>query len=396
MSSTDFQNEYWNENTLVCFFLDKIELIGMITSIRRKGNIYNLETEVHISGKNSDLAPEIKPKTQWRAKCIMKMNTFIREFEGIANLSKLYLHSTILNPQKESGPSISDSLVEKYSRNLQLNEPQARAVAAVIGTKSGFVLIQGPPGTGKTKTILGIIGALQNIGNLISVPTTYAGTNGSNSVSRRKNLLVCAPSNAAVDEIARRIMPGIIDSSGKLIKPKILRVGNTSSIHPDILPVSLSRIVDDTVLAKTNEPSSNSKEIETLTMTMKTLQESGGHSEKEINQLMDEIKKLRNSKEKNKESDLRSNLYRKLVLDADIILCTLSGAGTDALKHIHGLQFETVIIDESCQAVEPSTLIPLRHSCTKCILVGGNFHFYIRSISIATNRSFRYSYNQEL
>ena len=39
-------------------------------------------------------------------------------------------------------------------------------------------------------------------------------------------------------------------------------------------------------------------------------------------------------------------------------------------SEIRGLEFSTVIIDEACQAVELSTLIPLRYGCRKCILVG--------------------------
>lgn len=46
-------------------------------------------------------------------------------------------------------------------------------------------LIQGPPGTGKTHTITGIISMLLGAGI--------------------KKILVCAPSNAAIDEIVSRV-----------------------------------------------------------------------------------------------------------------------------------------------------------------------------------------------
>lgn len=51
-----------------------------------------------------------------------------------------------------------------------------------------FLLIQGPPGTGKTHTIKGIISML------------------SSCLQRNKKILVCAPSNAAIDEIVTRII----------------------------------------------------------------------------------------------------------------------------------------------------------------------------------------------
>ncbi len=45
----------------------------------------------------------------------------------------------------------------------------------------------------------------------------------------------------------------------------------------------------------------------------------------------------------------------------------MSGSGTVDLA---GCEFETVIIDEACQSVELSSLIPLQYNCKKCIMVG--------------------------
>eukprot|EP01041_Mallomonas_annulata_P008591 gene8591-17720_t len=51
---------------------------------------------------------------------------------------------------------------------------------------------------------------------------------------------------------------------------------------------------------------------------------------------------------------------------ADIICSTLSGAGSssllEALVHISNFSFDAVIIDEAAQAVEPSSLIPLKYN----------------------------------
>lgn len=50
-------------------------------------------------------------------------------------------------------------------------------------------------------------------------------------VQPRKRILVCAPSNVAVDEIARRLLlEGVHD---------IARLGIPSSIHSDVTPVSI-------------------------------------------------------------------------------------------------------------------------------------------------------------
>ena len=49
-----------------------------------------------------------------------------------------------------------------------------------------ILLVQGPPGTGKTHTITGIVSMIMS--------------------SKNKKILICAPSNAAVDEIVTRIV----------------------------------------------------------------------------------------------------------------------------------------------------------------------------------------------
>jgi len=51
-----------------------------------------------------------------------------------------------------------------------------------------FLMIQGPPGTGKTHTIKGIISMLNMC------------------IKNNRKIMVCAPSNAAIDEIVTRII----------------------------------------------------------------------------------------------------------------------------------------------------------------------------------------------
>lgn len=53
------------------------------------------------------------------------------------------------------------------------------------------------------------------------------------------------------------------------------------------------------------------------------------------------------------------------------MVSTLSSAGHDSLMNAK-LTFPTVIIDEACQSIELSSLIPLKYGAKKCILVGGN------------------------
>lgn len=64
------------------------------------------------------------------------------------------------------------------------NKSQARVLEEVIEMpKDDILLIQGPPGTGKTHTIIGIISMIMS--TRLSNP--------------KHKIMVCAPSNAAID-----------------------------------------------------------------------------------------------------------------------------------------------------------------------------------------------------
>jgi len=69
----------------------------------------------------------------------------------------------------------------------------------------------------------------------------------------------------------------------------------------------------------------------------------------------------------------RAKLRIAIIRDAQIVLATLSGSASGHLSDAvvsTSFGFGTVIVDEAGQAVEPSTLIPLRYGCSNLILVG--------------------------
>lgn len=63
----------------------------------------------------------------------------------------------------------------------------------------------------------------------------------------------------------------------------------------------------------------------------------------------------------------RQSLEHTVIEEAHIVLTTLNGAGHPSLD---SSRFPVVVVDEAAQAVEPSTLIPLRLGCGSCVLVG--------------------------
>ena len=79
-----------------------------------------------------------------------------------------------------------------------------------------------------------------------------------------------------------------------------------------------------------------------------------------------------------KKSELRSidairrKIRAEVLNEADVICSTLSGAGHESVEPF---EFEMVIIDEAAQAIELSSLIPLKFRCKRCIMVGGTLNF---------------------
>ena len=65
---------------------------------------------------------------------------------------------------------------------------------------------------------------------------------------------------------------------------------------------------------------------------------------------------------------VRRKLRMDVLTEADVICATLSGSGHDVLE---ALEFEMIIIDEAAQAIELSSLIPLKYNVTRCVMVGG-------------------------
>lgn len=69
-----------------------------------------------------------------------------------------------------------------------------------------------------------------------------------------KRILICAPSNAAVDELVLRLKNGVIGHGGKLIKPGIVRLGRSDVINPSVRELTLEELVEQ----KLNELDDNS------------------------------------------------------------------------------------------------------------------------------------------
>lgn len=247
-----------------------------------------------------------------------------------------------------------------------------------------------PPGTGKTSTICGLIARFLTGRPRLPVPVAVGNKPPPNLPSSR--ILLCAPSNAAIDELAQRINDGVFmpQQNGKSLC--VVRVGTDQAINNSVKEISLDYLVDQKLECIPNSNSDTGNDIHKLRMQLDQVKLSRANKLQELTNmpvgtptmgLENEVKclnslrqtlttKLDELKDKQKSDGrtldtLRRNTRREILANADIVCSTLSGSGHEILE---SLEFDMMVIDEAAQAIELSSLIPLKYGCSKCVMVG--------------------------
>ena len=262
-----------------------------------------------------------------------------------------------------------------------------------------------PPGSGKTKTIVAMVGALltrtldqQHEEQSRARPQTQALDNAKQATpAPKKKLLICAPSNAAVDELVLRLKEGVLPLNGPRQKINVIRIGRSDAINASVKDVMLDELV------RMKMEGDNGERNKLLQDRDKLHQEAAKIKERlnEIRPQMDaaragadkalELKlqrefdllkrnqahigsKIDEDKESgntvSRQNEINRRRFQQEIIDGAHVLCaTLSGSGHDMFRNLN-VEFETVIIDEAAQCIELSALIPLKYGCSKCILVG--------------------------
>ena len=338
-------NMFKDGAAIECFMSGEEPVKGVLISLDGKNGEFRLFAPdfpdwIEDNGVGIKLAPDT------RTTSIMKK--VLNELENNKPLFKLFeqLHDDRL----AISPIIKSNTLA--FRNQQLNKSQQQAVAAI--TQNDLItIVHGPPGTGKTTTLIEAILQLIEAG---------------------EKVLVSAPSNTAVDNIAK----GLIQQGVKL-----LRVGNTSK-------------VDETIFANTPEGklanSKQQKEIKQLKiraeefrkMALKYKRSFGKAEREQRNLLFKEVKNIRTEIKK-----LQAYNEEKLFQEAEVIAGTPIGLYDAGVNHLH---FQTLVIDEAGQCIEPLAwcIFPLAE---KIVLAGDHWQL---PPTVLSNEAARLGFNQSI
>lgn len=127
-----------------------------------------------------------------------------------------------LFPRKHTTVPLKNVTISSwFNKHLNKNPEQQQAVRNIVSGTSypAPYLIFGPPGTGKTVTVVEAVSQLYHLNK----------PNG--------HLLICAPSNAAADEVTKRL---VISHTGHIPDGDILRL-YASSYNPNNIPEQLKK-----------------------------------------------------------------------------------------------------------------------------------------------------------
>ncbi|CAB4297605.1 unnamed protein product [Prunus armeniaca] len=412
---------------------------------------------------------KLQPKGIWYLTVLGSLATTQREYVALHAFRRLNLQmqTAILQPSPEHFPKYeqqSPAMPECFTQNFvdhlhrTFNGPQLAAIQwaamhTAAGTSGGkrqdpwpFTLVQGPPGTGKTHTVWGMLNVIhlvqyqQYYTSLLKklAPESYKQNSESNfdnvstgsidevlqnmdqnllrtlpKLCPKPRMLVCAPSNAATDELLSRVLDrGFIDGEMKVYRPDVARVGVDSQTRAAQavsverrteqllvknreevlgwmhqlrnreaqLSVQISNLQRELTVAAAAVRSQGSVGVDpdvlvardqnrdALLQNLAAVVESRDKTLVELSRLFILEGKFRAGSNFNLE-EARANLEASFANEAEIVFTTVSSSGRKLFSRLsHG--FDMVVIDEAAQASEVAVLPPLSLGAARCVLVG--------------------------
>lgn len=240
---------------------------------------------------------------------------------------QIELRSVLLGEQPASfGKDIFGGYVD------ELNQSQNQALQKIRQAQD-VAVVHGPPGTGKTTTLVQAI--LQ-------------------TVTVEQRVLVCAPSNAAVDLLTEKLSEQDL---------QVVRLGHPARVTES----NLSRTMDAQITAHgyyKDLKSLRRRSEEMRSIALKYKRNFGASERQQRKRLMKEASQLKDEAEQ-----LEFYIVNDILSKAQVIACTLVGASGNLLK---GFTCETVFIDEAAQSLEAASWIPILKA-ERVVFAGDHF-----------------------
>ncbi|KAH1085266.1 hypothetical protein GYH30_017316 [Glycine max] len=407
----------------------------------------------------------------WYLTVLGSLATTQREYIALHAFRRLNLQmqTAILQPSPEHFPKYEQqtpAMPECFTPNFveylhrTFNEPQLAAIQwaamhTAAGTSSGttkrqepwpFTLVQGPPGTGKTHTVWGMLNVIhlvqyqhyytsllkhvapESYKQVNEISSDNAATGSIDEVLQnmdqnllrtlpklvpKPRMLVCAPSNAATDELLARVLDrGFIDGEMKVYRPDVARVGVDSQTRA-AQAVSVERRTEQLLVKSREEIMGWMHQLKNREAQL-VQQLHGLH--RELNATAAAVRSqgsvgvdpdLLMARDQNRDAllqhlaavvenrdkvlvemsrlallesrfrpgsgfnleEARASLEASFANEAEVVFTTVSSSGRKLFSRLsHG--FDMVVIDEAAQASEVAILPPLSLGAARCVLVG--------------------------
>jgi ATP-dependent RNA/DNA helicase IGHMBP2 len=211
-----------------------------------------------------------------------------------------------------------------------LNTSQQAAVDKILAAND-LAIVHGPPGTGKTTTLVQAIKAMIKRDN--------------------QQILVVAPSNTAVDLLSEKLSDEGLN---------VLRVGNPARVSERLFSLTLDYKMAEH--SHTKETKRLRKQAAAyLDMAHKYKRHFGKAERDQRKALFTEARNIMKEVDNSEQY-----IINDLVAKSQVITATLVGANHYTVRN---LKFNTIVIDEAGQALEPACWIPILKA-QKVILAG--------------------------